>query len=144
MVKTTQQKIVYEQMSVGYEFVPSNFRLNAEKMKAFLNAVDDNNRIYEDNKIVPPMAIAALAMAEMALSLSLPLGAIHVTQNLEFLQVARIGDQFTSHASVSRKLERDKFHMLTISINVQNQHHVNILSGETSFILPLAATEEKQ
>ncbi len=138
-----QQKIEYEKLTAGYEFVPASFRLDSERVMKYLNTVEDRNRIYEEHQIIPPMAMAALAMAAMSSGLTLPPGAIHVSQNLEFIDVVRIGEKLTSYTRVNRKMERGKFHMLTIGINVLNQQKATVLSGETSFILPLAATEEK-
>lgn len=143
MNETKQPKIEYEKLPAGYEFAPASFRLDSERVRAYLNAVEDHNGIYEEHKIIPPMATAALAMAAMSSGLALPPGAIHVSQNLEFINVVRIGERLTSYARVNRKVARGKFHMLTININVLNQRNETVLSGETSFILPLAGMEQK-
>ena len=68
----------------------------------------------------------------------MPPGAIHVSQDLQFLSLIGIDETLTSHARVNRKVERGKFHMLTIGIDVKNQKQITVLSGETSFILPLS------
>ena len=137
------EKIEYEKLATGYEFTPAVFRLEKEKMIDYLNAVEDKNLIYEENDTVPPMAIAALSMAAMSRSMSLPDGAIHTNQNLEFHKTVSPGEELVSYAKVVRKVERGKFHMLTIGINVQNRNKATVLSGETGFILPLPSAEEK-
>ncbi len=134
----TQARIEYEKLTAGYEFTPAEFQLDEEKVAAYLQAVDDNTRIYEENKVVPPMAVAALAMAALSTGLVLPDGTIHVSQDLEFNEMAVTGERLTSHARVNRKVERGKFHMLTIEINVTNQKNKKVITGETSFILPLS------
>jgi len=133
-----QQKIDYRELITGYEFEPSNFRLNSESVMAYLDAVEGDKHIYEKDRIVPPMAVAALAMAAMAAGISLPPGAIHASQDLHFLSLVSINETLTSHARVNRKVERGKFHMLTIGINVLNQKQTTVLTGETSFILPFS------
>jgi acyl dehydratase len=143
MDKMTPPKIEYEGLTAGYEFAPASFHLDGERVMKYLNSVEDHNSIYGEQQIIPPMAMAALAMAAMSSGLALPPGAIHVSQNLEFIKAARIGERLTSYARVNRKLERGKFHLLTIGINVLNQHKATVLSGETGFILPLAAAEER-
>jgi hypothetical protein len=137
----TESKIEYEKLSTGYEFPPAGFRLDGEKVAAYLNAVEDHNRIYEEQQVVPPMAITALAMAALSAAMVLPPGSIHVSQTLEFVRAVSIGEELTSHARVNRKVERGKFHMLNIGINVVNRQKTTVLSGETGFILPLAAGE---
>ena len=119
-------------------FTLPGFRLNGESLMAYLDAVEGDKSIYEKNRIVPPMAVAALAMAAMAEGLSMPPCAVHVSQDLRFLGTVSIDEALTSYAKVNRKIERGKFHMLTIGINVVNQEQATVLSGETSFILPLS------
>jgi acyl dehydratase len=132
-----QQEIAYEKLVSGYEFAPTSFCLDNEMVKTYLKAVGDQNAVYQGESIVPPMAIAALAMAAMSAGLALPSGAIHVSQTLEFMDIVKVGENLTSHAKVNRKIERGKFHMLTVGIDVLNQRKAKVISGETSFILPL-------
>ena len=133
----TQQKVDYGELVTGYEFAPTSFSPDGEMVTAYLNATEGDKHIYEEDKIVPPMAIAALAMAAMSQSLVLTPGTIHVSQDLKFNSVVGIGERLTSHARVNRKTERGKFNMLTVGINVLNQEQVAVLTAETSFILPL-------
>lgn len=136
--KMTQPKIEYEKLTVGYEFAPAEFQLDEERVTDYLWAVSDDTSIYEENGVVPPMAIAALAMAALSTGMVLPDGTIHVSQDLEFSELASIGEKLTSHARVNRKVERGKFHILNIGINVTNQENTKVITGETSFILPLS------
>ena len=136
-----QQEIAYEKLVSGYEFAPTSFCLDSERVKAYLKAVGGQNAVHQGENIVPPMAIAALAMAAMSAGLALPPGAIHVSQTLEFMDIVKVGENLTSHAKVNRKIERGKFHVLTVGIDVLNQRKAKVISGETSFILPL--TERK-
>jgi acyl dehydratase len=101
-----------------------------------VRAVEDITRIYEDSNSVPPMAVAALAMAAMGKQMELPPGSIHVSQEFEFTNVVKLGETLTSYATVKRNLARGKLHMLTIGINVVNREKNTVVSGETGFILP--------
>jgi hypothetical protein len=132
------QKIDYEKLTTGYEFVPSGFSIDAESVDKYLDAVDGSKGIYKKNNTVPPMSIAALAMTAMAEGLSMPPGAIHVSQEITFRNSARINENLTSHARVNRIVKRGKLHMLSIGINVINDKNIPVLEGETSFILPVS------
>jgi acyl dehydratase len=134
----------YNELTTGYEFAPKQFRLDKAMVAAYLKAVEGDTHVYEELEIVPPMAIAALAMTALSEGITFPSGAIHVSQELQFLDIVSLNETLTSQARISRKLERGKFHMLTISISVQNEQKIPVLAGETSFILPLKAMEEKQ
>jgi acyl dehydratase len=107
-------------------------------MHKYLDAVNGDKIIYEKDNIVPPMSIAALAMTAMAEGLSMPPGAVHVSQDIRFVNTVSIDEELTSFARVNRIVKRGKIHMLSIGINVVNDENIPVLEGETSFILPVS------
>lgn len=131
-----QQKIEYSQLEVGYQFPPSSYKPDASIVSTYLKAVEDTSRLYQDTKLVPPTAVAAYAMAALSRSICLPPGAIHVSQELEFIDAVSVNDSLISYARVSRKQSRGKFHLLAIDLNVFNQNQKAVLAGKASFILP--------
>jgi len=131
-----EQKLEYSQLETGYEFPPSSYKLDHTIVATYLKAVEDSSSLYQDAKLVPPMAIAAYAMAALSESISLPSGTIHVSQELEFIDTVSLNDTLTSYARVSRQQSRGKFHLLNINFNVFNQRQKAVLAGKTSFILP--------
>ena len=131
-----RQKIEYEHIETGYEFHPVSYQLDAGMIAAYLQAVGDTSPLYQDSELVPPMAVAALAMAALLESISLPGGTIHVSQEIEFIDPVSVKDTITCRARVSRKHERGKLHLMTIELNVFNQTQEAVLSGKTSFVLP--------
>lgn len=131
-----EQKVEYSQLEAGYEFPPSSYKLDSSMVAMYLKAVEDTSSLYQDTELVPPMTVAAYAMAALSESISLPSGTIHVSQELEFIDTVSIKDTITSYAKVSRKQSRGKFHLLTVELNVFNQRQKAVLAGKTSFILP--------
>ena len=132
----SEQQIEYSQLETGYEFPHSTFKLDAAAISAYLKAVEDTSYPYQDKNLVPPMAIAAFAMAALSRGINLPPGTIHVSQEFEFVDTANTNESLTSHARISRKLSRGKFNLLDVDLNVCNQEHKTVLTGKTSFILP--------
>ena len=126
----------YSQLGTGYEFPPGNFRLDASKVALFLRAVEDESYPYQDNRLIPPMAVAALAMATLSNTISLPPGSIHVSQELSFVAAVSQYDSLTSYARISRAQKRGKLHLIAVDLNVRNQNQQTVLTGKTSFILP--------
>jgi len=131
-----KQKIEYSQLEAGYEFPPSSYKLDSLIVSTYLKAIEDTSSLYQDTGLVPPMAIAAHAMASLSESICLPPGTIHVSQEFEFIDTVSIGDTLISYARVSRKQSRGKFHLLIVDLNVVNQEMKAVLAGKTSFILP--------
>ena len=131
-----QQRIEYEKLTTGYEFVPTSFKLDSKVVMAYLKAVEDNNRIYEEDKIVPPMAIAAQALAAMSKAVTFPAGSVHVSQVVEFTGAVSTEDTITSRARVGRAQKRGRFHLLSMEIIACKGNDEVVFRGRTDFILP--------
>ena len=133
---TKQQKLEYHQIEVGYEFPPTSYKLDSSMVSTYLEAVEETSRLFQDTELVPPMAIAAYAMAALSEGISLPPGAIHITQEIEFMDAVSVRDTITCHARVSRKQNRGKLHLMTIDLDVFNQNQKAVLAGKVGFVLP--------
>jgi len=130
------QKIELNQLEAGYRFPASGYQLDASKVAAYLGAAEDTSHLYRDSRLVPPMAVAAYAMATLSQRIALPPGTIHVSQELEFIGMVSVDDSLTSQATVSRKQHRGKIHLLAIDLDVCNQNQQAVLTGKSTFILP--------
>ncbi len=133
-----QQSIGYDQLEVGHEFPLAHYQVDSATAATYLEAVQESSHLYRGTNVVPPLAVAALAMAALAGAMVFPAGAIHVSQELEFTAEVTTGDALTSRARVSRKQDRGKLRLLTVDFQVTNQAGVAVLSGKTSFVLPPA------
>ncbi len=131
-----QQRIEFNQLEPGFELPASSYKLDSSTVAIYLKAVEETSSLYQGTGLVPPMAIAAYAMAALSKSICLPPGTIHVSQELKFIDTVSTKDTITSYAKVNRKQSRGKFHLLTIDLNVFNQNQKAVLTGKTSFILP--------
>jgi acyl dehydratase len=105
-------------------------------VELYLNAVKESNDLYRVKGLVPPMAVTAYAMAALSKSISMPAGTIHVTQELDFLGLVKIGDTITCNSTVSRKQDRGGLHIMSTDIDVINQNQIKVLKGRVGFILP--------
>ena len=110
--------------------------LDVSRVSLFLAAVEDKSYPYLENRLIPPMAVAALAMATLSNTISLPPGSIHVSQELSFVAAVSLDDSLTSYAKISRAQKRGKLHLISVDLNVRNQNQQTVLTGKTSFILP--------
>ena len=126
-------------MKEGYEFAPARIVLDRSEVAKYIKATGETSDLYRGTGIVPPMAVAANAMASLGTSISLPPGSVHVGQVLEFLDTASIGDTLVSISKVTRNQKRGKLHMLTVDMHVHKQDNKPLLFSQTSFILPQGA-----
>jgi len=128
--------ISYEDLVPGYEFPPVSYELNASTVSGYLKAVDSPGEIEVLGGFVPPLAIAAYAMAAAGGLLSLPPGAIHASQEFEFFKLVPIGAVIHCQTKVARKLARGKMHMLVLELNIFEQNKKKVQSGKATIILP--------
>ena len=132
----------YSELEAGYEFPPGKYRIDSSRVSIFLKAIGDTSPLYQETRFVPPMVVAALAMARLSDTISLPPGAIHVSQELSFLEAVTVDDNLTSYARLTRTQKRGKLHLLTVDLNVYDQSQRVVLTARTSFILPQPDDEQ--
>ncbi|MFC1953710.1 MaoC family dehydratase N-terminal domain-containing protein [Chloroflexota bacterium] len=131
-----KETIDYSQIEAGYEFPPGDYKVDSSTASVFLEAVEYTGPLYQDTGLVPPMAVAASALATLSRTISLPPGSIHVSQELEFVTIVNVNDSLTSYTRVNRVQQRGKIHLLTVDFDVRNQYQKTVLTAKTSFILP--------
>jgi hypothetical protein len=124
------------ELSEGFAFPPEACRLGAVQVSAYLKAVDETGDLYRDGRLVPPMAVAASAMTSLLTSMSVPPGTVHVSQEFQFLNMVYVGDSLTCRATIGRKLDRGRLHLMTVDIDVRNQDQKVVLTGKVGFALP--------
>jgi acyl dehydratase len=134
---TEHEKTGYQDLKAGQEFPPAAFQVDSATVVDYLKAVEEDNVIYQNTGLVPPMALAALALKALIDTISMPPGTIHVSQEFEFIDAVNTRDTLTSQAKVSRVQERGKLHLMTVNISVVNQEQKPVLAGKTSFVLPV-------
>jgi len=124
--------ITYGELVPGYEFPPASYELNTALIAKYVKAVDSSAE-----KIAPPLAIAACAMAAMSGALSLPPGVIHASQEFEFFKLVPIGATVSCQARVAQKITRTKMRMLVLELSVFNEDRERVQSGKATIVLPV-------
>ena len=133
---TEPAKIEYFQLTVGFEFPPQSYCMEAGLASLYLEATRDSSELFRSGKMVPPMAVTAYAMKALSEAVTLPSGTIHVSQELDFLKTVKIGDTINCRSKVSRKVDRGGMRLMNIDIVVTNQNAEIVLTGKVGFILP--------
>ena len=132
-----QEKIEFDRLEAGHEFPPISCRLDRSTIDMFLKAVEETNSLYQTTELVPPMAIAAQAIAALTECVTPPPGSIHVSQELEFIDGLQVGETIICRARVIRKQERGKLRIMVVGLDVFNQDRTRVLAAKTSFMLPV-------
>jgi hypothetical protein len=93
----------------GHELPAARFRLSADDVRRYLEAVEDRSSAYglgpDGPAWVPPLAVAALALRAILEQVELPPGALHASQEVEFRRPVPVGASLHSRARVAQRSE---------------------------------------
>ncbi len=131
-----QGKIDYYQLNVGHELKPQSYTLDESVISSYLKATQEANDLFLKDNMVPPMAVVAFAMTAQSQGVNFPWGTVHVSQELEFSKLVRVGDTITCYSKVSRKNYRGGLFIMATDITVLDQKQEKILTGKVGFVLP--------
>jgi hypothetical protein len=109
----------------GHELAAAGFRLTAEDVRRYLDAVEDRSGAYgqgrEGPPWAPPLAIAALALRSILEQVRLPAGAVHTGQEVEFQRPIPVGAHLRSRARVAQRSEMRGVVVSVIEFNVEEE-----------------------
>jgi acyl dehydratase len=100
----------------GYEFPPTTFTLTPEWVNAYIDAVTDHAILGVSDTLVPPMAVAALAIRALIESSPLPPGTLHAGQELEFRRAVSVGEGLRVEARIASRGERAGWVLMGIEL----------------------------
>ncbi len=93
-------------LAVGHVFDSVTMEIKPGRVEAYLQAVGDLLPVYQDDGVVPPLAVVALALGNLLESVGLPSGSLHVNESVEFLGAVNIGDSVEFHARLAQRSQR--------------------------------------
>ena len=127
-----ERSISYEELIPGYKFPPITYELSPSFVFKYLQAVDGSA-----GEFVPPLAIAACAIAGMTKSVPIPPAAvaIHASQEVEFFKPVAVGAAVQCQISVAQKIARGKMTMLVLELEVFDQGKEKVQSGRATVAL---------
>ena len=110
--------------------------LTPEWVSAYLKATCQED---DAGETVPPLALAARALAGLLETLELPGGAVHGGQEVECQRAAYVGEEIHITAEVGRPSQRGDFRFIIAGFTVRGAAEDTILTGKCTVILPRSA-----
>jgi len=115
--------------------------ISQEAVEAYQGAVRGENATPLHPMLVPPMAVAALAMGAALRAAQLPPGAVHTGQELEFLAPVEPSTRLHCSVTVGQNSVRRGTRFLTLQFQVAREGQT-LVQGLTSLIIQEEATRE--
>jgi len=129
-----------EALEKGHQFSATSFVLDEEAVARYVEAVEDEAlpRLAqaEGKAWVPPMAVAALALRSLMEEMVLPAGAIHVSQELEFVRAVEAGERITCRAWLSHRSQRGGWWVLAVEMEGAGESGQPVLAGRSTVMVP--------
>ncbi len=121
----------YDSLTPGQVFPRVEYTLDAPTVELYVAAVGASHPGY-----VPPLAVAARAIASLGGLISLPPGTIHASQEFEFSRLVPVGARVACQAAVVRKLARGPMRMLTLETVIEDEDGQTVQKGRSTIVLP--------
>src|SRR3990172_13168545 len=113
----------------GHEIAPTTFDLSTAWVDEYIAAVEDDAVRALGEDLVPPMAIAALAIRALLESTALPPGAVHAGQELRFLRPVRAGERLSARARLASRGERPGWLLMIVGLAVDEGEGEQVMTG---------------
>jgi acyl dehydratase len=120
----------------GHEMPPLTFELSPEWVREYVAAVEDEAIGTLDEGLVPPMAVAALAVRSLLEGAQLPPAAVHLGQEMAFLKPVRVGERLAVRARVVSRGERQGWVLMGIDLNVEDEGGSPVMNGRATVTMP--------
>jgi hypothetical protein len=125
----------------GHELPAAHFRLGADDVRRYLEAVEDRSCAYgqgPDGPVwVPPLAVVALALCAILEQVELPAGALHAGQEVEFRRPVPVGVSLRSRARVAQRSEMRGAVVSVIEFDVRGDGSATpAVVGRTTVMVP--------
>ncbi|UCH86135.1 MAG: MaoC family dehydratase [Dehalococcoidia bacterium] len=129
-----------EALDKGHQFSGTSFVLDEETVARYLEAVEDEALLRLAQAVgkawVPPMAVAALALRSLMEEMTLPAGAIHGSQEFEFLRALEVGERITCRAWLSHRSQRAGWWILAVGMEGTDESGQPVLTGRLTVMVP--------
>jgi hypothetical protein len=82
------------------------FSVDAEKSRAYRAATGDTLPVYDDESLVPPLAVAALALGALLEAVGLPDGTLHANESMRVDEAVPAGATLVCNARLAQRSSR--------------------------------------
>ena len=124
-----------KELPAGHRFPSISYDLTESLITKYLDAVGEQREFLEE-RVVPPLAIAACAMTALSESFSVPPGSIHAAQDLEFCRSVPLDERVSCSGKIASRLERGRLNLISIEINAVDQKGNIVLTGKATIAVP--------
>ena len=130
--------IDYSKLETGQQLSGQSLTLDAKAVGDYVTAVSDssNPTAGDGTPLVPPMAIAALALSAVINALQIPGGTIHASQELGFGASVPVGETLECTATLTQNTVRRGWRFLVVNMEATSETGNAVMEGKSTIMLP--------
>lgn len=130
--------IDYSKLETGQQLSSESVTLDAKAVGDYVAAVEDtsNPTACDGTALVPPMAIAALALSAVINALQIPGGTIHASQELGFGVSVPVGETLECTATLAQNSVRRDWRFLVVTMEAVSANGGVAMEGKSTIMLP--------
>ena len=130
--------IDYSKLETGQQLSSQSVSLNAKAVGDYVAAVGDTSSptASDGSSLVPPMAIAALALSAVINALQIPGGTIHASQELGFCAAVPVGSVIECTATLAQNSVRRNWRFLVVNMEATSEGGGVVMEGKSTIMLP--------
>ena len=132
---TAAPRTLLSELQKGHEFPSTPFAVTAEYVESYLRATRDENGVYGETKLAPPLAVAARALGALLELVELPGGSLHTGQEMEVLRGVPQDATLELCGSVAQRSERAEMVIAALEFEVRDAGEA-VLRGRTTVMMP--------
>jgi hypothetical protein len=125
-------------LPAGHTFEPIRFTVDTEKSRAYRTATGDMLTIYDEQGVVPPLAIAALALGALMEVIDLPDGTLHGNETMEAHAPVPVGATLDCTPKVTRNAVRAGMVFITLEFPVTHEG-APVVTSRAAVLFPAEA-----
>lgn len=130
--------IDYSKLETGKQISSESVTLHAKAVGDYMAAVEDtsNPTASDGTVLVPPMAIAALALSAVINALQIPGGTVHASQELGFGASVSVGETLECTATLAQNSVRRNWRFLVVNLEAISADGFVAMEGKSTIMLP--------
>jgi len=125
----------FSTLQPGQVLVDEALNISLDAADAYQSAVGSDEALFRQHHVLPPMAIAALAMAKALRAVELPSGAVHTGQELEYVLAAPVDVPLRCVVSVGPNSVRRGSRFISLDFHVSHQGDT-VVNGRANLAIP--------
>ena len=131
--------IDYSKLETGQQVSNQSLTLDAKAVGAYVAAVEDTSspEAPDGTSLVPPMAIAALALSAVINTLQIPGGTVHASQELGFGASVLVGETLQCTATLAQNSVRRGWRFLVVTLEAVSSDGSIVMEGKSTIMLPV-------